>query len=158
VPTQVFRVHISASPQAVWDAITSTEWSSRYGYGPTEYDLRPGGSFRGLSNDILRARGVQEVVVEGEVIEVDPPRRLVQTYTMLFDPEVAGEPPTRVTWEIEPLAEGVTRLTVVHELDGAPVHAGLVSGDNVRAGGGWPYVLSDLKSLLETGRSLPSPF
>jgi uncharacterized protein YndB with AHSA1/START domain/DNA-binding transcriptional ArsR family regulator len=158
VPTQVFRVHISASPQAVWDAITSTEWSSRYGYGPTEYDLRPGGSFRGLANDTLRDRGVQEVVVEGEVIEVDPPRRLVQTYTMLFDPEVAAEPPTRVTWEIEPLAEGVTRLTVVHELDGAPVHAGLVSGDNVRAGGGWPYVLSDLKSLLETGRSLPSPF
>jgi uncharacterized protein YndB with AHSA1/START domain/DNA-binding transcriptional ArsR family regulator len=158
VPTQVFRVHISASPQAVWDAITSTEWSSRYGYGPTEYDLRPGGRFRGLANDTLRARGVQEVVVEGEVIEVDPPHRLVQTYKMLFDAAVSAEPSTRVTWEIEPLAEGVTRLTVTHELDGAPVHAGLVSGDNVRAGGGWPYVLSDLKSLLETGRSLPSPF
>lgn len=156
VPTQVFRVHIKASPEAVWEAITSPEWSARYGYGPTEFDLRPGGRIRGLANEGLRARGVPEVVTEGEVLEVEPPRRLVQTYRMLFDSAVAAEPPTRVTWQIEPLGDAVTRLTVVHELDGAPVHAGLVTGENVQAGGGWPYILSDLKSVLETGNSLAS--
>ena len=154
IPTQVFRVHIKASVDAVWEAITSPDWSARYGYGPMEFELRPGGRFRGVANESLQARGVPEVIVEGEVLEVDPPRRLVQTYKMLFDPAVAAEPPTRVTWELEPVAEGVTRLTVVHELEGAPVHAGLVTGENVQAGGGWPYILSDLKSVLETGSNL----
>jgi uncharacterized protein YndB with AHSA1/START domain/DNA-binding transcriptional ArsR family regulator len=157
VPTQVFRVHIRASPEAVWEAVTNPAWSARYGYGPTFYDLRPGGTFRGTANEALQSRGVQAEIVGGEVLEVDPPRRLVQTYRMLFDPTVSAEPPTRVTWEIEPVGDGVTRLTVIHELDGAPAHARLVSGDEVRAGGGWPFVLSDLKSLLETGHALADP-
>jgi uncharacterized protein YndB with AHSA1/START domain len=92
-------------------------------------------------------------VIEGEVLEVDPPRRLVHTYRMLFDP-ASAEPVTTVTWEIEPLPGGVTRVTLVHELEGAPIHARLVSGEDVQAGGGWPFVLSDLKSVLETGAGL----
>jgi uncharacterized protein YndB with AHSA1/START domain/DNA-binding transcriptional ArsR family regulator len=153
-PTQVFRVHIRATPEAVWEAITDPAWSARYGYGPVEYDLRVGGAVRGRARESLEMRGVQAELVVGEVVEVERPRRLVQTYSMVFDEAVRAEPPTRVTWEIEPVGDGVTRLTVVHELDGAPEHARLVSGDEVRAGGGWPFVLSDLKSLLETGHAL----
>src|SRR3954454_158563 len=77
VPTQVFRVHIRASPEAVWEAVTNPDWSARYGYGPTFYDLRAGGTFRGTANEGLQARGVQAEIVAGEVLEVDPPRRLV---------------------------------------------------------------------------------
>jgi uncharacterized protein YndB with AHSA1/START domain len=155
--TQVFRVHVKATPEAIWEAITSPEWTARYGYrGPSEYDLRPGGAFRSLANEGMKAMGTPDVVVEGQVIELDPPRRLVQTWRMLFEPSMSAEPLTRVTWAIEPLAAGVSRLTVTHDLDGAPIHAMLVSGDELQGGGGWPYVLSDLKSLLETGTALVS--
>jgi uncharacterized protein YndB with AHSA1/START domain len=157
VTTHVFRIHIKAGPEAVWDAITSPEWTQRYGYhAPSEYDLRPGGRFRSLANDGMRAMGAPEVVVEGEVLEVDPPRRLVQTWRMLFEPAQAAEPFTRITWEIEPLDGGVTRLTVVHDVAGAPIHASLITGEVLMGGGGWPYILSDLKSLLETGTALVS--
>ncbi|MGA8848049.1 MAG: SRPBCC domain-containing protein, partial [Nocardioides sp.] len=124
--TQVFRVHIKAPAEAVWEAITSPEWSARYGYGPMEFDLRPGGRFRATANDRLQAMGVPTVLIDGEVLEADPPRRLVQTYRMLFDAAVSAEAATRVTWELESLDHGVTRVTVIHDLDGAPVHAGLV--------------------------------
>jgi uncharacterized protein YndB with AHSA1/START domain len=155
--TQVFRVHIKASPEAIWEAITSPEWSVRYGYrGGVEYDLRPGGSFRTLANDGMKAMGAPDVVVEGEVIEVDPPRRLVQTWRMLFDASQAAEPLTRITYEIESLGSDVSRLTVVHDLTDAPIHAALVTGDVLEGGGGWPYILSDLKSLLETGTAFIS--
>ena len=153
--TQVFRVHIKATPETIWEAITSPEWTARYGYhSPSEYDLRPGGAFRSVANEGMKAMGAPDVVVEGEVLEVDPPRRLVQTWRMLFEPSQAAEPLTRITWEIEPLNGGVSRLTVVHDLDGAPIHAMLVSGDTLQGGGGWPWVLSDLKSLLETGKRM----
>jgi uncharacterized protein YndB with AHSA1/START domain len=155
--TQVFRVHIKATPEEIWEAITSPDWTARYGYrAPSEYDLRPGGAFRSLANEGMKAMGSPDVVVEGEVIDVDPPRRLVQTWRMLFDPSQAAEPFTRITWEIEALNGGVSRLTVVHDLHDAPVHASLVSGDQLQGGGGWPYILSDLKSLLETGTALMS--
>jgi uncharacterized protein YndB with AHSA1/START domain len=157
VTTQVFRVHIKATPERIWDAITTPEWTARYGYrGPSEYDLRSGGAFRSLANEGMKALGAPDVVVEGEVLEVDPPRKLVQTWRMLFDPSQAAEPLTRVTWEIEPLGPGVSRLTVTHELDGAPIHLSLVTGETLQGGGGWPFVLSDLKSLLETGTALMS--
>jgi uncharacterized protein YndB with AHSA1/START domain len=153
--TQVFRVHIKATPERIWEAITSPEWTARYGYRtPQEYDLRPGGTFRALANDGMKAVGAPDAVVEGEVLEVDPPRRLVQTWRMLFEPSQAAEPLTRITWDIEPMEGGVSRLTVTHELDGAPIHLALVTGDVVQGGGGWPFILSDLKSLLETGAAM----
>ena len=87
------------------------------------------------------------------MLELDPPRKLVQTWRMLFEPDMAAEPMTRITWEI--VEEfGVARLTVTHELEDAPIHATLVHGDVPEAGGGWPFILSDLKSLLETGQAL----
>jgi uncharacterized protein YndB with AHSA1/START domain len=155
--TQAFRVHVKANPEAVWEAITSPEWTTRYGYRtPSEYDLRPGGAFRSLANEDMKAMGTPDIVAEGEVLEADPPHRLVQTWRMLLEPSQAAEPFTRITWEIEPLAGRVSRLTVIHDLEGAPIHAALVSGERMEGGGGWPYVLSDLKSLLETGTALMS--
>jgi uncharacterized protein YndB with AHSA1/START domain len=157
VTTQVYRVYIKATPEAIWDAITKPEWTERYGYGGRgEYDLRPGGSYTGYANEGMRAMGAPDVGVAGEVIEADPPRRLIQTWQMMMDPEMAAEGPTRLTYEIEPRDGGVTRLTVIHELDGTPKLALLMSGgmEDGGAGGGWSWVLSDLKSLLETGAAL----
>jgi len=154
--TKVFRIHIRATPEAIWDAITSSDWTTRYGYGtPVEYDLRPGGTYRALANDGMKAYGSPDVVCDGDVIESDPPRRLVQTWRMLFEPAMAAEPIGRLTYEIEPTEKhGVTRLTIIHDVADAPIHASLVTGDVAQAGGGWPFILSDLKSLLETGEAL----
>jgi uncharacterized protein YndB with AHSA1/START domain len=155
VTTHVYRVWIRATPEAVWEAITSPAWNSRYGYhAATEYDLRPGGPFRIAASPPMIAHGAPEIIIDGEVVEIDPPRRLVQTYRFLWDPELIEEGFTRVTWELDEDDEGVTRLTVVHDLEGAPKHAHIVSGSDPQAGGGWAWVLSDLKSLLETGTSL----
>jgi len=79
---------------------------------------------------------------------------LVQTWNALFGPPVTDEPSTRLTYAITPAGNGATKVTMTHELDGAPVTAGLVNGDDEMGGGGWAFVLSDLKSLLETGKSL----
>jgi uncharacterized protein YndB with AHSA1/START domain len=157
--TQVYRVYIKATPEAIWDAITKPEWTQRYGYGGRgEYELRPGGAYRGYSSEGMRAHGAPELAVDGEVIEADPPRRLVQTWRMLMDDRMVVEGFTRLTYEIEPRQEGVTRLTVVHELEGAPTLQVLMSGgmEDGGAGGGWSWVLSSLKTLLETGQSLDS--
>lgn len=151
--TQVYRVYIKATPDAIWKAITDPEWNRRYGYqSPGEYDLRRGGAYRALPNDAMRSYGAGDVIIEGEVVEVDPPRRLVQTWHALFSPETAAEPTTRLIWEIEEQPGGVTSLTVIHELAGAPTTAVQVSGADGGAGGGWSFVLSDLKTLLETGK------
>jgi uncharacterized protein YndB with AHSA1/START domain len=160
VTTQVYRVYIHATPQAVWDAITDPAWTQRYGYrSVAEYDLRPGGVYRGRATEEFQAMGMPELVVDGEVIEADPPRRLVQTWRFLWSDEIAAEGPTRVTFDIEPSdvpgQGGVTRLTVTHELVDAPLTAAQIAGEVEGAGGGWAYVLSDLKTLLETGSALP---
>jgi uncharacterized protein YndB with AHSA1/START domain len=163
VTTQTYRVHIKATPQAIWDAITKPEWTERYGYGGRgEYDLHPGGAYRGLTSEAMRKEGaargfpVPDVAVDGEVIESDPPRKLVLTWRMLMGPELAAEGFTRLTYEIEEGQGGVSRLTVVHDLEGAPKLAALLAGEREAegAGGGWSWVLSDLKTLLETGRPL----
>jgi uncharacterized protein YndB with AHSA1/START domain len=153
---QVYRVWIKATPQAIWDAITKPEWTDRYGYtGLVEYDLRPGGAFRVVAGDAMEKAGFTGTMVDGEVIEADPPRKLVQTWRLVMDPELEAEGFTRVTYEIEE-ADGSTRLTVIHDLDGAPKLAPMVSGElsGTGAGGGWAWILSDLKSLLETGAPL----
>ncbi len=96
------------------------------------------------------------MIIEGEVIEADPPHRLVTTFRMLMDPALAAEGLTRVIHEIKEGANGVCSLTLTHELDGAPKLAALVGGtyEDEGAGGGHAWVLSDLKTLLETGKSL----
>ena len=154
--TQVYEVYIKATPQAIWDAITTPEWTVKYGYqGETTYDLRPGGPFKARATPDMRKFGMPEVVVDGEVVEANPPHRLVQTYRFLFNEQSKAEGFTRVTWEIERTTAGFTRLTVTHELEGAPGMAGMVSSKFSEQGaGGWSWILSDLKSLLETGKTL----
>jgi uncharacterized protein YndB with AHSA1/START domain len=100
---------------------------------------------------------VPDVGVDGEVLEVDPPRKLVQTWRMLMAPGLAEEGFTRLTYEIDPGNGDVIRLTVIHELDGAPGLASLLAGEGESsgAGGGWAWVLSGLKTLPETGAPLP---
>ncbi|HEU0042476.1 MAG TPA: SRPBCC family protein, partial [Jiangellaceae bacterium] len=151
VTTQKYRVYIKATPEAIWDAITKPEWTERYGYGGrVEFDLRPGGTYRAIASAEMQAAGMPEVVVDGEVIEADPPHRLVQTWRAGWE----SEPATRLTYVIEEGQRGVSCLTVTHELEGAPKTAAMVTGTVEGAGGGWAEVLSDLKSLLETGQSL----
>jgi uncharacterized protein YndB with AHSA1/START domain len=150
---QVNRIYIKATPQAIWDAITKPEWTERYGYGGrVEFDLRPGGQFRTIADEQMQRAGMPEVVVDGQVIESDPPNRLVQTWRAAW----TDEPATRLTYEIAAKAGGVSCLTVSHDLEGAPNTATMVAGAVDGAGGGWAEVISDLKTLLETGSALRS--
>ncbi len=153
--TQVYRVYITVPAQQVWDAITTPEWTEQYGYGGRgEYDLRPGGAYRGRTSAAMRESGAPDLAVDGEIVEADPPSKLVQTFRMVMDDEMAAEGFTRLTYEILEVEPGLTKLTVIHELDGAPKLALLMSGglEEHGAGGGWSWVLSDLKTLLETGK------
>jgi uncharacterized protein YndB with AHSA1/START domain len=158
--TQVYRVYIRTTPEAIWDAITKPEWTERYGYGGVaDYDLRAGGRAITLPGAAMRAfPGVPDVIVDGEILESDPPRKLVQTWRMLMDPTMAAEGFTRLTHEIEAIDGGVTKLTVIHELEGAPTLASMVAGESesAGAGGGWAWVLSDLKTVLESGSAMAS--
>jgi uncharacterized protein YndB with AHSA1/START domain len=157
--TQVYRVYIKATPEAIFEAITKPEWTIRYGYNNyADFDLRPGGAYRARASEEFLAVGAPEIVVDGEVVEADPPRKLVQTWRMLMTPpDAEPEGFTRLTYDIADTQQsGVCRLTVTHELDQAPGLAPMLAGDleETGAGGGWNYVLSDLKSLLETGKGL----
>ena len=155
--TQIYRIFIRATPQAIWNAITTPEWTQRFGYGTLdEYELRPGGKFRGQPNEGMIAMGMTGTVVDGEVIEADPPRKLVMTWRMAMDPRMVAEGFTRLTYEIEEGRGGVSRLSVIHDLTGTPGHAAMVAGakQGPGEGGGWLWILSDLKSLLESGQPM----
>ena len=161
--TQVYKIWIKASREKIWAAIVDPEWNQRYGYGaPSYFDLSPGGSFRSTPNDGMRAHAKEhgypmpDTIVDGEVLEADPPRLLVQTWRLLMDPSTAAEPFTTLTYLIEESKSqpGTCKLTVTHDLAGAPATAAIVAGtDEEGAGGGWAWILSDLKSLVETGSS-----
>lgn len=161
---QVYRVYIKATPEAIWEAITKPEWSAKYGYGGlVDYDLRAGGQAIVHANEGMKQYGTPDVIIDGEVLECDPPRKLVQTWRMLMDESMAAEGFTTLTYEIDPMGatqgwqnEGVTRLTVTHDLTDAPALASMVAGGHEEsgAGGGWNEVLSGLKTLLETGSAL----
>jgi uncharacterized protein YndB with AHSA1/START domain len=152
-PVQIYEIYIKATPEKIWDAITKPEWTARYGYqGPAEYELRPGGTYKASASQAMMAMGIQGVLIDGEVIAAEPPNRLVQTYRMLFSDQTRAEGFTRVTWEIAATQSGFSRLTVTHELEGKPIMASMVSSKFSETGtGGWNWILSDLKSLLETG-------
>lgn len=166
--TQVFRVWIRTTPEKIWAAVTDPEWTVKYGYAaPASFDLTPGGAYHSAATQEMRDFGAQngfpipETIIDGEVLEADPPRLLRQTWRMLMDPTTAAEPFTTLTYLIEELKAqpGVCRLTVTHELTGAPATATMVAGSPLdeAGGGGWGWVLSDLKSLLETGTAMSTP-
>jgi uncharacterized protein YndB with AHSA1/START domain len=137
--TQVYQLFIKATPEQVWDAITKSEFTTRYFYA----------SRVEMENGRRRAYGPNgELWGDSAILEEDPPRRLVHEWQGLYDPELAAEEASRVTWEIEPQDGGVTKLTLIHDqLEGAPKTAESVAG-------GWAFVLSGLKTLLETGAPL----
>jgi uncharacterized protein YndB with AHSA1/START domain len=135
--TQVYSVFILATPEQIWDAITKSDFTQQYFYGAS-VDVRDGRRFCSIGDTDW----------DEEVIEADPPRKLVHGWVSAYDPDLAAEAESRVTWEIEPQDGGVTKLTVVHDqLEGAPKTAENVAG-------GWMYILSGLKTLLETGKPL----
>ncbi|HEY7421988.1 MAG TPA: SRPBCC family protein [Gaiellaceae bacterium] len=136
--TQVYSVFILATPEQIWDAITKPEFTERYFHG-ARIDVRDGRRFSAIGG----------LEWDEPVLEEDPPRRLVHSWVSAYDPEMAAEEPSRVTWEIEPQENGTTLLTVTHDqLEHSPKTAESVSGT------GWMYVLSGLKTWLETGKQL----
>jgi len=152
--THIHQIYIRTTAQAIWDAITDPAWNGRYGYRATsEYDLRPGGKFRALANDKMRSYGLPETIIDGEVIEVKPPLKLVQTYRWLFNDAHKAEGFSRLTFEIAPTESGFCLLTITHDTGGATMMSAATQATyNTQGGGGWNWILSDLKSLLETGK------
>ncbi|MFQ5983544.1 MAG: SRPBCC family protein [Woeseiaceae bacterium] len=144
-PVLTYETYIRASAQRVWQALTSAEFTSMYFYGthvestwkpgaPVKYFNEPGGT----------------VAVDGEVLEADPPNKLVITWHVHYDDDARAEEPSRVSFHIEEMGEQ-TRLRIVH--DEFPDNS--VVPDSVREG--WPWIIASLKSLLETGDALPAP-
>jgi uncharacterized protein YndB with AHSA1/START domain len=140
---KVFEIYIKTTPERLWEAITDGEMRSKYSFGSrVSSDWTPGSRYEASSPD---GTGVW---VEGENLEVDPPRRLVQSMVALWSEDVKREGQSRVTFEIEPVGDSC-RLTVTH--------AELREDANDELYGGWPMILSGLKTLLETGELLTTP-
>ena len=138
--TQVYQLYIKATPEQIWEAITKPDFTEKYFYGQRIEVTKDRRTWQ---------NGDGRVVSEGPILEWEPPRKLVHGWLSLYDPEMAEEDESRVTWEIEPQEDGTSLLTVVHDrLEGAPKTAASV------AGVGWMRVLSGLKTLLETGEPL----
>ena len=143
VMEKVFEIYIKTTPERLWDAITDPEKRRRYTFGiGVESDWSEGSRYEGVTP---MAPGP---ILEGENLEVDAPRRLVQSFRALWSEDVTRAGTSRVTWEIEPVADSC-RLTVIH--DELPADA------NPELYGGWPMILSGLKTLLETGETLTTP-
>jgi uncharacterized protein YndB with AHSA1/START domain len=161
---QIYKVYIKATAESIWAAITEPEWTEKYGYrGLVDFDLKVGGALKTtagaemLESAKANGYGLPDVLIDGEVLEVDAPHKLVTTWRMLMDPTCAAEGFTTITYEINELEGGYCALTLIHDLTDAPAVAAMVQGndgDPNQGGGGWPWILSDLKSLLETGKTL----
>jgi uncharacterized protein YndB with AHSA1/START domain len=138
----VFETYIKTTPERLWEAITDSELRAKYSFGvQTDSDWTTGSSYTSSVPGVID-------IAEGENIEVDPPRRLVQSFHALWSDEVNGAGTSRVTWEIEPVGSSC-RLRVIHDQ--------LADGANSELYGGWPMILSGLKTLLETGDLLDTP-
>ena len=138
----VFEIYIKTTPERLWEAITDPDLRARYTFGVrVESDWSDGSTYTSS------VPGAVDIAV-GENIEVDPPRRLVQTMNALWSDDVKAEGTSRITWEIQQVADSC-RLTVVHDQ--------LRPNGNGEIYGGWPMILSGLKTLLETGEQLTTP-
>jgi uncharacterized protein YndB with AHSA1/START domain len=137
-----FEIYIKATPERLWEAIVDPELRKKYNFGVvTTSDWTVGSEYRS------EAGGGFEIAA-GENLEVEPPRRLVQTFQALWSEDVKAVGASRVTWEIEPVGDSC-RLLVIHDQ--------LPEGANSELFGGWPMILSGLKTLLETGELLTTP-
>ncbi len=140
---KVFEIYIKTTPERLWEAITDTEMRQKFTFGVGVLsDWTPGSRYE----SVHPGAGIK--INEGENLEVDPPRRLVQSMLALWSEDVKREGTSRVTWEIEPVGDSC-RLTVTHDQ--------LREGANGELYGGWPMILSGLKTLLETGETLTTP-
>ena len=140
---KVFEIYIRTTPERLWAAITDGETRAKYQFGMRiKSDWTPGSRFE------MTHPGAPGLLGEGENLEIDPPRRLVQRMTALWGEDVKAEGPTRVTWEIEPVGDSC-HLTVTHDE--------LSEGANPQLYGDWPMILSGLKTWLETGDLLTTP-
>ena len=138
----VFEIFIKTTPERLWEAITDPDLRARYTFGVrVESTWSEGSTYESSVPGVV-------TIAAGENLEVDPPRRLVQTLNALCSDDVKAEGTSRVTWEIEQVADSC-RLTVVHDQ--------LRPGANGEIYGGWPMILSGLKTLLETGEPLTTP-
>ncbi len=143
VMEKVFEIYIKTTPERLWEAITDSEMRRKYNFGVgVSTDWTPGSRYEAVHP---MAPGA---LLEGENLEVDPPHRLVQSFTALWSEDVKREGTSRVTWEIEAVGDSC-RLTVTHDQ--------LREGANEELYGGWPMILSGLKTLLETGELLTTP-
>ena len=139
----VFEIFIKTTPERLWEAITDPKMRARYSFGvETHSEWTPGSEYTASVPGVID-------IASGENLEVEPPRRLVQSFNALWSDDVKAEGPSRVTWEIEPVGDDSCRLTVVHDQ--------LRDGANPELYGGWPMILSGLKTLLETGETLTTP-
>jgi uncharacterized protein YndB with AHSA1/START domain len=140
---KVFEIYIKTTPERLWEAIVDPKLRSKYNFGVgVESQWTPGSSYT-ATHQMASAP-----LCEGENLEVERPRRLVQSFNALWGEEVKREATSRVTWEIEPVGDSC-RLTVIHDQ--------LREDANDELYGGWPMILSGLKTLLETGESLTTP-
>ena len=141
--TQVYQLYIKASQETVWNAITDPQIVAKFFHGARiEATYEVGSRIRSLSPDRSQVWG------DNTIEECDPPRRLVHSWRSLYDPAMAAEPESRVTWEIEAQPGGICRLTLTHDrLERSPTTAASVRG--------WSYILSNLKTVVETGEALP---
>lgn len=141
---KVYEIYIKTTPERLWDAITDPAQRAKYNFGAaihTRWEV--GARFE------MSARDGAVILGEGEILEVDPPRRLVQTLVALWSDDVKREGASRVTWEIEPVGDDSCRLRLIHDE--------LRDGANEQLFGGWPMILSGLKTWLETGELLTTP-
>jgi len=140
---KVFEIYIKTTPERLWEAITDPEIRSKYNFcARATAEWKPGARFE------MSAGGGSVALGEGEVLEVDPPHRLVHTMTALWSDDVKNEGSSRITWEIEPVGDSC-RLSVTHNQ--------LREDANPELYGGWPMILSGLKTWLETGELLTTP-
>ncbi|HET6830610.1 MAG TPA: SRPBCC family protein [Solirubrobacterales bacterium] len=138
----VFETYIKTTPERLWEAITDPEQRARYSFGvEVRSDWSAGSRYESSVPGVID-------IAAGENVEVDPPRRLVQTFTALWSDDVRAVGESRVTWEIEPVGSSC-RLTVTHDR--------LPDGANPEVYGGWPMILAGLKTLVETGELLDTP-
>jgi uncharacterized protein YndB with AHSA1/START domain len=141
-PATVYTIYIASTPEKVWEALTSAEFSKNYFFGnAVEVEPKVGGAYVVRTPD-------GALHISGEVFEYDPPRRLTVTFNVNWPALIEKLGPTLVTYEIEPAGDAV-RLTMTESHD-RPLSDDILSGGRQ----GWPAILSSLKSLLETGKPL----
>ena len=140
---KVFEIYIRTTPERLWEAITDSEIRSKFQFGMViNSDWTPGSRFE------MSSPKAPALLGEGVNLEIDPPRRLVQSMVALWGDDVKSEGTSRITWEIQPINDSC-RLTVTHDQ--------LREGANDQLYGGWPMILSGLKTWLETGKILTTP-